>query len=302
MAANFPEIWNGRVIDNLKKAIVATWLEGISEMAADVVTINGGTLTEKQKIYVAATDFDVDVLINNSTYPIEVQEYEDGTIEITLDKFQTKATSLADDDTLGASYDKIDTVTKSHTSAILDNKFNKSLHAIAPSANTADTPVIQATGGPEALEDAAGRKLLTYEDLIEAKRKCGWKGARLVLTNDHWNDLALDRKRFGDQLVNYKSGNPAPVIAGFELHKFDDGIHPLYTAAGVKKAFGAIKEAGDTESSVIFAKSAIAKKTGATKQYFSKAENNPLTQSNLLNYRHYFIATPYQAKKIGAIR
>jgi hypothetical protein len=184
----------------------------------------------------------------------------------------------------------------------LDNKFNKSLHSIAPAGDTADTPVIQATGGPDALEDATGRKLLTYEDLIEAKRKCGWKGARLVLTNDHWNDLALDRKRFGDQLVNYKAGNPAPVIAGFELHKFEDGVHPLYTAAGAKKAFGAIKEAGDTEASVIFAKRAIAKKTGSTKQYFSKASENPTTQANLLNYRHYFVAVPYQAKKIGAIR
>lgn len=302
MAANFPEIWNGRVIDNLNKAIIATWLEGISEIPANVTTINGGTITEKQKIYVAATDFDVDVLINNSTYPIEVQEYADGTIEITLDKYQTKATSLSDDDALGASYDKIDVITKSHVSAILDNKFNKSLHAIAPAGNTADTPVIQATGGPEALADASGRLRLVYEDLVEARRKCGWKGARIVLSNDHWNDLLLDRKNFGNQLVDYKMGNPAPVIAGFELHKFEDGLHPLYTAAGAKKPFGSIKEAGDTEASVIFAKSAIAKKTGDTKQYFSKASENPTTQANLLNYRHYFVATPYQAKKIGAIR
>src|SRR5690606_26711235 len=157
MAANFPEIWNGRVIDNLNKAIIATWLEGISEIAANVITINGGTITEKQKIYVAATDFDVDVLINNSTYPIDVQVYDDGTIEITLDKYQTKATSLSDDDALGASYDKIDVITKSHVAAILDNKFNKSLHAIAPAGNTADTPVIQATGGADALADPSGR-------------------------------------------------------------------------------------------------------------------------------------------------
>lgn len=301
MPANFPEIWNGRVIDNLKKAIVATWLEGITEIPVDVTTINGGTVTEKQKIYVAATDFDVDVLINNNTYPIEVQEYEDGTIEITLDKFQTKATSLKDDDAMGASYDKIDAITKSHTSSILDAKFNKSLHSIAPAGNTADTPVIQATGGADALADADGRLRLVYEDLVEARRRCPWKGARVVLNNNHWNDLLLDRKNFGDQLVNYKEGTPAPVIAGFQLHKFEEGIHPLYDNTGVKKAYGAAAVAGDTEASVIFAPSGIAKKTGITKQYFSKAADSPTTQANMLNYRHYFVATPYQAKKIGAI-
>lgn len=301
MPANFPEIWVDRVIDNLKKADVATWLEGISEIATDVTTINEGTMSEKQKIYVAATDFDVDVLINNNTYPIEVQEYDDGTIEITLDKFQTKVTSLPDDIIDGASYDKIDVATNSHRRSILDSKYNKSLHAIAPTSDTEDTPVLQATGGPDAIE-INGRLILTYEDLVEAKRRCGWKSVRLVLTNDHWNDLALDRKRFGDQLVNYKEGNPAPVISGFELHKFDDGAFPLYTAAGTKKPFGSILEAGDTEASVIFAKTAIAKKTGKTKQYFTAAKNNPRTQANELNYRHYYIATPYQAKKIGAIR
>ena len=45
----------------------------------------------------------------------------------------------------------------------------------------------------------------------------------------------------------------------------------------------------------------VAKKTGITKQYFSPASSNPESQANKLNYRHYYIATPYQAKGIGAI-
>jgi hypothetical protein len=42
-------------------------------------------------------------------------------------------------------------------------------------------------------------------------------------------------------------------------------------------------------------------KTGITKQYFNPASLNPKTQTNELNYRHYFIVAPKQKKYYGAI-
>lgn len=301
MPANFPEIWLGRVIQNLDSADVATFLEGIAEVNAKVHQINKGELSEKNIIYVPTTEFDVDVLINNNTYPLDVQVYEDGTIQITLDKYQTKVVTLSDDDIIGASYDKIDVVTKSSTRSITVNKFKRAIHAIAPAAATADTPVIQATGDA----DPTGRLRLTYEDIVAFKDACdaaGWadENRRLVLCPVHWNDLLLDRKNFGDQLVNYAAGKPVPVISGFELHKYIS--MPIYTAAGDKKPFGSLLEAGDSVASVGFVKEGIAKKTGVTRQYFVPAKQNPKYQTNDLAYRHYYIVTPYQNKKIGAIR
>lgn len=300
MPANFPEVWLGRIIQNLTKADLATFLDGIPEIAADVTQINKGEMSEMNKIYVPSSEFSVDVLINNTAYPLDVQVYADGTIEITLDKFQTKVTTLSDDAVIGASYDKIDQVTKSHIRAILVAKFQKALHSIAPAGNTANTPVLKATGGAEALTDDTGRLILTYEDLVAAKRRCkGFGQCRLVLTNNHWNDLLLDRKNFGNQLVDYAKGKPNPVVAGFQLHEYE-GAFPLYTAAGAKKAYGAIPEVGDTEASVIFVAEAIGKKTGITTQYFDKPTAR--MQANELAYRHYYIAVPFQAAKIGAIR
>lgn len=301
MPANFPEVWLGRVIQNLSDADVATFLEGIPELAANVMQINEGQASEKNIIHVAATDFEVDVLINNNTYPIPVQQYDDDTIEITLDKYQTKVVTISDDDTIGASYDKIDVITKSGTRAIVTSKYQKAIHALAPLADTAATPVIEATGGATAEADPTGRLRLVYEDLVEAKRRCkGFKNPRLVLNEDHWNDLLLDRKNFGDKLVNYAEGTPAPKIAGFELHQYV-GDMPIYTSLLAKKAFGAIQEAGDRVGSVIFVKEAVAKKTGFTKQYFAPAAGNPHGQTNDLAYRHYFVVTPFRAEKIGAI-
>lgn len=299
MAQNFPEIWLGRIIENLTKADVATFLDGIPEIAANVTTIHAGQVTEKNKIYVPTSEFEVDVLINNTTYPLEVQEYEDGTIEITLDKYQTKVVSISEDAALGASYDKIDQATRSLLRAILVKKYSKAIDSIAPASHTADTPVIQATGGADAVE-IAGRKILVYEDLVEAKRQCkGYENPRIVLTNDHWNDLLLDRKNFGNQLVDYAKGKPNPVIAGFELHQYE-GTMPTYTAAGAKKAFGSVPDPTDTEASVIFEPLAIGKKTGVTRQYYDKPTTKE--QAHMYALRHYFIAVPYAAKKIGAIR
>ena len=301
MPANFPEVWLDRVIQNLDNSDQATFLEGINEINADVHQINEGTVSEINKIYVPTTDFEVDVLVNNNSYPIPIQEYDDNTIEITLDKYVTKQTPIRDDQTIGASYDIIDVVTRSHTRGISSDKIKRAIHSIAPLAVSSETPVIQATGGKDQLTDSTGRKILVYEDLVTAKRKCkGFGQCRLVLNDDHWNDLLLDRKNFGNQLVDYAKGKPNPIITGFELHKYE-GDMPIYTSNFKKKPYGAVQGQTDKVASVIFVKEAVGKKTGLTKQYFKPSNSDTETHSNWLNYRHYFILTPYQNKKIAAI-
>lgn len=304
MPANFPEIWLDRVIENIDNSDLAPWLEGVPELDADVTQLGEGTANESNIIHVATTDFDVDVLINNTTYPIPVQVYEDGTLSFSLDKYQTKVLTISDDQTMGASYDKIDIVTKKGTKSIVSTKFMKAIHSIAPTSDAAKTPVMFATGGPDALATPGGRLRLTYEDLVEFKSRCEAAGMpegeiRLVLCNDHWNDLLLDRKNFGNQLVDYAKGKPNPLIAGFELFQYSK--MPKYTAAGVKTAYGAVPGGTDKTASVAFVKEGIAKKSGLTKQYFVKAAENPSGQTNDLAYRHYFLATPFRSQMIGAI-
>lgn len=302
MATNFPEIWSDRFIQNLNNAAVAPWLDGIPELNAQVSEINGGSLSEKNTIHVAATDFEVDILVNNTTYPIDVQTYTDGTLSFNLDKFQTKVVSLNDDDVIGASYDKIDTVTRTMKDGILAERYKKAIHAIAPAQHAAKTPVIKTTGGPDKLKDASGRLRLTYEDLVELKNACkGFGVRRLVLCETHFNDLLLDRKNFGDKLVNYNAGEVAPVIAGFKIYQWDDENMPVYDTDDKKKAYGAVPAGTDNTASVVFGETAIAKKTGLTKQYYTPSATNPRGQTNDLAYRHYFMALPFRAEKVGAI-
>lgn len=307
MPANFPEIWLDRVIENLDNSDQAPFFDGVVELDADVSVLGENTATESNIIHIAATDFDVDVLINNNTYPIPVQVYEDGTLSFSLDKYQTKVVTVSDDQIMGASYDKIDVVTRKGSKSILSSKFGKAVHSIAPQSNTIKTPVLFTTGvnGTDApLTAAGGRLRLTYDDLVRFKDACdagkfSAEDRRLILCNNHWNDLLLDRKNFGNQLVDYAKGKPSPMIAGFELYQYIK--MPQYTAAGIKKAFNSIPAGTDKTASVVFCKEGIAKKTGLTKQYFAKADTNPTGQTNDLAYRHYFLATPFRAEFIGAI-
>lgn len=299
MPANFPEVWVNRVEQNLTNADSAPWLAGISELDTAILEVGSGSASEQNIIHIPTTDFEPDVLINNLTYPLALQAYTDANVTIQLDKYQTKVVTLTDDQIIGAAYNKIDAATGLTVRAIMKKKYAKAAHALAPDANTADTPVILASGA----DDGTGRKRLVYADLVSLKSKfdgmeVDTEGRRLVLTTDHWNDLLLDRDRFGDTFSNYSTGKVAPMVAGFEVMQFI--ANPYYTGTN-KKAFGAAPVAGDYRASFAFYVPNVAKKTGMTKQYFADAKIDPQNQINKLAYRHYFIAVPKRNKYIAAI-
>ena len=296
MPKNFPEVWLRRVRRNISEAVNAPWLEGIAEIDTPIIELGAGSASEKNIIHIPKTMFKPDVLINNTTYPIALQPYTDDEDIIKLDKYQTKVTTVSDDDVIGASYDKIDVVTKMHTEAITEKKYTRGLHSYAPDANTADTPVIKTTG-----ELAGGRRRLTYADLVSLRSKFKQKkNRRLVLSDDHWNDLLLDRERFGDKLVNYNTGDPAPVIAGWQIFTYEES--PAFDLATLNKVpFGAVVDAGKGFASVAFCTDRVTKKTGLTKQYFAPASLDPENQINKLAYRHYFLALPFEKAYLGAI-
>ncbi|NDW10945.1 hypothetical protein [Dysgonomonas sp. 520] len=300
MARNFPEVWVGRVETNLKTTDEAPWLDGIPEITSPVVVLGEGTDTEKNIINIPTSEFEVEVLINNSTYPIALQDYTDDTAIVALDKYQTKVTTLADDDVMGAAYDKIDSVTKGHVSSITSEKYIKAIHAIAPTADSVNTPVIE-TGGND---DGDGRKMITRREIIKLKKKfdqmqCPANGRRLVLCADHVQDLLNSDQKFADQYYNYVSGKISNLY-GFQVYEYI--ANPYFNPTTKQKvSFGAVPAADDYQASVAFYAPNIGKKTGKTKQYYSDAKTDPENQTNKINYRHYFIAIPKRAKYIGAI-
>lgn len=297
MPANFPEVWEQRVREKLMNSDKVKWLDGIPELDADVYVLGEGTATEQNKIHIPVETFSPDVLINNSTYPIEIQDFEDGTVEMTLDKYQTKATSVSDDSAMGASYPKIDGATRGHVRQIDSTKYKKAIHAFAPASHTVKTPVTELPANYTA-DDVYQAMVKTKEAFDDAEVPENER--RFVLATKHYNKLLTDRERFANLLVDHNTGKVNQQIAGFDVYTYVS--NPKYDATTkAKKSFGAVAVETDKVASVAFYADNIGKKTGKTKQYFSPASANPTTQTNLVNYRHYFIAMPVQNQAIGAI-
>lgn len=279
----YTEIWTGELVKVLRAGLEGTWLSGIPDQSS---------IVNNDVIHLVEVGVDPDVLINNKTYPIDVQALEDKDIAIKLDKFQTKATPITDDELYAISYDKTARVKEGHANSINDAKFTKAAHALCANKNTATTPVLKTTGEKD---PATNRLRLTVNDLVEMKRaldnlRVPSDGRRLVLCPDHVNDLLLTSQAFREQYNIDRNSGKVGNLYGFEIYEY--GNNPLYTIAGVKKALGTTAEAGEFPCSFAFYKQRVFKATGSTKMYYSESKNDPLNQRNLINFRHYFICMP----------
>lgn len=302
MPGTFPEMWENRVRTQLTaQDAVPTWAQGLSELTADVQVVNAGTPSEQNIIHLPTTIYRPGMLIDNTTYPIPTVAYTDDFVSVRLRKYQTKVSSISDDEANGSSYDKIDPVTKSHREEIVESKWGVAAHTMAPASNTTDTPVIEATGAA----DASGRPKLKWADVITARRKRGKgvkkTGWRLVLCPDHVNDLLEDETAgYSRALANWQSGQAVSQIAGFQIHEFD--FNPYYVVATkARLAYDGIVTSAHRQCSFIFNEENVAAKTGNTKQYFAPSGTDPEYQTNRLNYRHYHVMMPIWAKYAVAI-
>lgn len=296
MATVYREIWTKEVIKGLDSALKDTFLDGIPDKSQYVTGDD-----EAQVIHSTYFGVQPDVLINNTTYPIDIQALNGSDVAIQLDKYQTKATPITDDELYALAYDKIAAVKGSHVDAIVKNRLKKAIHALAPASNAAKTPVLLTTG---AATPDNSRKRLVWADLINFRQALIDGGIpiedmRLVLCQDHVNDLLLQDTSFMKSYANFKDGIITNQL-GFEIREYS--ANPYFTVSTkAKQAFGAVPTATERQASVCFNKMLARKATGKTKMYWSDAKTDPLNQRNLVNFRNYFIALPSVNEAIGAI-
>jgi hypothetical protein len=287
MATVYREVWTGEVVKGFNAGLKDTFLDGVKSYDQHVKGDD-----EAQVIHATYFGVEPDVLINNTTYPIPVQELNGADIPIALDKYQTTATPITDDELFALSYDKIKNTKDSHVESIVKNRLKKAIHAFGPNTNADHHPVLLTTG-----DTIEGRKRLRWADIIRirsayAKMGVAIEGLRLVLCPDHVNDLLLEETSlFAKSYVNFNAGVISNQL-GFEFREFFG--NPYYNVSTkTKLSFGAVvDDTTDSQASIVFPVSKTGKATGVTKMYWSKAEGDPLTQRNLINFRNFFIALP----------
>lgn len=290
-AGLYTELWTGETIKAFRNSAESLgWLSKIRSFDEKVASNN--------TINFVDLGGDPTVLVNNSTYPIGVETLDDANKAITLDKYQTKATKVTDDEARGLSYDKKSTVIERHRESVDEKKFARALHALAPASDSAKTPIIVATGAAD-----GNRLRITVADIIALKakfdaQKIPVQGRVLVLCPEHVNDLLVQDTTFAQRYNNTTTGKIADMY-GFEIYEYVDA--PVFNAsAKTKKAFGAAAESGtDRNASVAFYAPRMMKATGETKAYLDEPDTQ--NQEWRYNLRHYFIALPLKNEAIGAV-
>lgn len=296
MVTVYREVWEKEVTKSVDAALKDTFLDGIPDKSSYVTV--GDEVCSINSVY---WDVEPDVLLNNTTYPIAIQELNGTPYAITLDKWQTKATPITDDELFALSYDKMKTVKDSHATALVKNMLKKAIHSLAPAGNTAKTPVLLTTGSATA---DGNRLRMKWEDLISIRE--AWTDAgfdledlRLVLCQQHVNDLLLIDPTLRSALTNYKGGIITDQL-GYEIRAYSS--NPYYNVSTkVKLAFGGVVTSDHRQATVLFNKGLSRKAAVPSKMFYSEAKTDPLNQRNLINFKNYNIVMPSQAREIGAI-
>ena len=290
-AGVFLEAWTGQMINRFRQDPAGLgWYAKIRSY---------DQYAENDVIHFVNIGGDPSILVNNTSYPLKIQELKDGDKAVKLDKFQSQPTRVTDDELYALSYDKKASVVERHQEAMKETIYSRALHAISPTANTKDTPVITTTGA--AID---GRKAMTRSDIIRLKKLFDKNNVPkndrvLVLCADHIADLLEIDQKFAGQYYNYADGKVAKLF-GFEIYEYNDC--PYYTAATLKKvAYGTAPGDGDVQASIAFSPVRMMKANGSVKTYASEAKDNPETQENLISFRAYSICLPLKDEAMGAI-
>ncbi len=291
-AGIYTEVWTGYMIKALRdEASKLGWYSKIR---------NFNQYVKNDAIHMNDIGLDPDVLINNTTYPLDVQALPDSDKAFSLDKFQTKPTPVTDDELYALSYDKMSSVIERHRDALEINIYTKAIHSLAPAANTANTPVLLTTGDNDS---GNTRRKITRQDIIRLKKsfdvqKVPVTGRILVLCSDHVNDLLESDQKFADQYYNYTTGKISNLY-GFEVYEYNEC--PYYNTSDLTKISFGGSTIGYMQASVAFYAPRMMKADGSTKTYMSQASADPLYQRNLVAFRTYNICLPLKNECIGAI-
>lgn len=185
----FTEIWTGEMIKAFRTAAESLgWYDRIRSYDQYV---------ENDVIHFTELGGDPKVLVNNNTYPLNITKLDDADKPISLDKFDTEATPVTDDELHACSYDKMASVQERHREALKEKVREKAIHAIAPDAHSAGKTIVLRTTGE--VDATTQRKRLTPDDIISLKEQFDAMGMPasdrvLVLCSEHANDLCVSTR------------------------------------------------------------------------------------------------------------
>ncbi len=161
--------------------------------------------------------------------------------------FTSKVYRVSDTDIRKLTYNKETAIKGSIVKSLNAKLATDALHAVAPTSDASETPVIQTTG-----EDRGdGSKAMTKKDVLKLKERYDGRNFVLVLCKQHQIDLLADELASSEKtvLTNLKDGEVRRIL-GIDM-AVNERLDIKYTAAAVKKLIGADPAAGDKHASIV---------------------------------------------------
>lgn len=283
MALN-KEVWESQLMENFYPD--RSFLSKVMDFTQNV---------NANKLHIPSAGIDPKVLINNTTYPIQVVGREDEDCEIPLYKFETENTLIRRPEAIEYSYEKVESVIAQHRSTLQAQTARMAVHAFAPSADSVDTPVLTTTG-----EAYNGRKRLCANDILALKERFDdalipLEERYIILSPKHVSDLLYENLKIFKDIADVRNGEPF-MFAGFGFYSF--AYMPTYRA-GVKVAYNTQAQDGDSFASVAFYGREVMKADGELHAYI--LEDDPRERGTIIGFDKRFIAMPIREKGVGAI-
>ena len=294
MAGVYKELWTGEMFKMFR--LDASWMSTIKSR---------DDLVNNNTIHMVDVGADPEVLINNTTYPIDINDRTDDDVPIGLDKFDTTNTSVSQDELYAISYDKFGSVVEQHKEALMDVKVTKAAHSIAPDKDTADTPLVMTTGASNGAVEP--RQRMTQKDLVAAKKRLDdlnvpQSDRVLVLCNDHIEDLLMIDETFAKQYKDIASGTILNIF-GFKIYQFTKNpMYSVQTGKMKKNPWGTVADAKvDQAASFFFYAPRAFQCTGTLDMFYSDAKTDPIYRRSVVGFRNYHICMPKKVTGFGAI-
>lgn len=281
------QVWEAQIKEGFYPD--ASFLNFMVDMSASV---------NANRIHVGSAGIDPIVLINNTTYPIPYAERADDDNEIPLDTFSTTNIRVGRPETIEYSYNQLESVIRQHRNTLLKACSTKAAHAIAPNANTAQTPVLQTTGAT-----VGTRKRLCFDDILNLKDEFDnadfpTDGRILVLHPTHVSDLLREDLKLFKEITNLVDGKPNR-FGGFHCLSFSK--MPTYTIQNdgtlKKVAFG--DEETERYCSFAYLKDEVMKADGEIHMY--SRVDDPQIRGTLIGFDKRFISMPIRGIGVGSI-
>lgn len=274
------------------------WLAMIKEgLVPDTSFLNRSVdmseFVEANKLHLAEAGIDPAVLIDTDNYPVPSAQRADIPKELLLHTFDTENTIVRNIEEKESSYNKMESVIRSHRNALIKKTSAFAASNWCPAKDSDFTPVIATEGDI----NKSGVKKASFEDFLQMEMRfrrldVDMNSLVAVLNPIHLADLmAEDIKLYKEVLTSKK-------LFSFSLFNFNN-LPYFDTTTKQKKAFGSATGENDSQASLIYSDTEVMRATGDM-EVFAKYKD-PEQRGDVLGYQQRFTAYPIRGKYIGAI-